>query len=257
MLKSWPSSPFTAAQHAFDLLTCPPESLVFDSGGLEGVPQRVWGLVELKGFLICDRTPRWVRDVVWRDLVSRARCDGPSWVVAAVGLAMPGLRRAAGTLSCGRHGATADWDSALLEGFLERLRTIDVDGERICGRLIDAGVRAVKLARAREETNDVTLVDTVWSLPPAAPFDHPDLVLARAVAAAVIAPEELWLISETRLDDLPLADAAKALNISVALAAAHRRAAELRVADAIHSGLLDWVGLIPRAPGMPPPGLAA
>ena len=33
-------------------------------------------------------------------------------------------------------------------------------------------------------------------------WDHPDYVLARAVRAAVIGPEECLLISATRLDDL-------------------------------------------------------
>ncbi|MBT8228518.1 MAG: hypothetical protein KJO75_23905, partial [Dactylosporangium sp.] len=175
-----------------------------------------------------------------------ARTDGPHWVVAAVGMAMPGLRRVAGWLAAGRHGDTADTDAALLEGFLKRLRTIDTDGERICGRLIDAGVRAVKLARAHEDAQDVTLVDAAWSLPPAAPFDHPDWVLVRAVAAAVIAPEEQQLIAETRLGDTPLRQVAERLGVSLPLAAAHRRAAERRLATAIADGSLEWVSLATR-----------
>jgi hypothetical protein len=181
------------AQRAFDLLTVPPRPLLFDGRGLPGLPQRLLGLRELKAFLIADTTPLWVRDAAWRDLVNRTRSGGPAWVIAAVGVAIPGLRRVAGMLSVGRPGDNADTDADLLEGFLQRLRTIDCDGERICGRLIDAGVRAVRRSRAQREANNVTLVDAAWSLPPAQPFDHPDWVLVRAVAAAVIAPEEQQL----------------------------------------------------------------
>ena len=43
---------------------------------------------------------------MWRELVVRARRDGPAWVVAAVGVAMPGLRRIAGMLAAGWRGDT-------------------------------------------------------------------------------------------------------------------------------------------------------
>lgn len=246
MSRSWPTSPLACAQRAFDLLTVPPRPLLFDGRGLPGLPQRLLGLRELKVFLISDTTPLWVRDAAWRDLVGRARCDGPTWVIAAVGVAMPGLRRVAGMLSFGRPGDNADTDADLLEGFLQRLRTIDCDGERICGRLIDAGVRAVRRSRAQREANNVTLVDAAWSLPPAQPFDHPDWVLVRAVAAAVIAPEEQQLIAETRLGHASLRQVARRLGVSVPLAAAHRRAAERRLVEAIADGSLEWVSLEAR-----------
>jgi hypothetical protein len=73
-----------------------------------------------------------VRDAVWRELVVRARRDGPAWVVAAVGVAMPGLRRIAGLLTAGWRGDTDDLDSELIVGFVARLKTIDLDVPRIC-----------------------------------------------------------------------------------------------------------------------------
>jgi hypothetical protein len=103
MSRPWPSGPLDAAQRAFDLLTCPPAPLAFDGRGFAGLPPRLLPLEELKKILIADRTPRWVRDAVWRELVVRGRRDGPAWVVAAAGLAMPGLRRAAGRLARGHR----------------------------------------------------------------------------------------------------------------------------------------------------------
>ena len=246
MSKSWPTTPLAAAQRAFTLLTLPPTLLVFDCRGRAGLPQRILPVDELKRVLIADTTPRPVRDAVWRELVTRARRDGPAWVVAAVGIAMPGLRRAAGKLSTGWPGDSSDRDSELLTGFLTRLHTVDLDEPRICGRLIDAGVRAVKRARARTEELDTIHVDSAWSLPPQNPWDHPDWVLARAVAAAIIDPDEALLISATRLDDTTLQTVADTIGITVPVAAAWRRKAEHRLAAALRDGELGAVRLHAR-----------
>jgi hypothetical protein len=219
----WPSSPLAAAERAFELLTCTPAPLAYDARGVAGLPQRTVPLDELRRLLICDRTSRPVRDQVWRDVVIRARRDGPAWVIAVVGLAMPGLRRAAGRLAAGWRGDTTDFDAELLTGFLARLSTVDLDEPRVCGRLIDAGARAVKAAREREADTDIVHVDGAWSLPPHPSWDHPDWVLVRAVAQAVIDPDEHLLISATRLDDIPLRLVADKIGISVPVAAAWRR----------------------------------
>ena len=207
----------------------------------------------MKKLLIDDATPRSVRDVVWRELVVRARRDGPAWVVAAVGIAMPGLRRMAGMLAKGWPGDSSDRDSELLIGFVERLRSIDLRDTRIAGKLIDAGARAVKNARERQEEGNAIRVHAVWSLPPQQPWDHPDWVLTRAVAQAVIDPDEYQLIAATRLDQVALATVADKLGVSVPLASAWRRKAERRLAEAIRGGELDWVPLIPLTKGSPDP----
>lgn len=241
--RPWPSTPLDAAQRAFELLVCPPAPLAFDGRGFAGLPDRILPLDELKTILIDEVTPRPVRDEVWRELVVRARRDGPAWVVAAVGIAMPGLRRAAGRLARGWHGDSSDRDAELLVGFVARLHNIDVRESRIVGKLIDAGARAVKSARQRQEDTDAVRLPATWSLPPQQPWDHPDWVLARAVAAAVIDSDEYMLIGATRLEDTGLAVVADTLGISVPLAAAWRRKAERRLAAAIRAGELDWVPL--------------
>ena len=73
------------------------------------------------------------------------------------------------------------------------------------------------------------------------------------MAQAVIDPDEYLLIATTRLDQLALATAADKLGISVALAASWRRKAELRLAEAIRGGELDWVPLVPLMKGSPDP----
>jgi hypothetical protein len=245
--KPWPATPLDAAQHAFDLLTCPPDPLAFDCRGIVGLPQRILPLDRLKSVLIADDTPRPVRDAAWRELVVRARRDGSAWVVAAAGIAMPGLRRMAGFLAKGWHGNSSDRDSELLTGFVDRLHTIDLTESRIVGKLIDAGARAVKLAREREQNVDTIRVRAAWSLPPRHPWDHPDWVLARAVAAAVISPEENLLISATRLGHTPLRAVADKLHIPVDRAGDWRSRAERRLVAALQDGELDWDALITAA----------
>jgi hypothetical protein len=243
---AWPSGPLDAAQRAFDLLTCPPAPLAFDGRSFEGLPQRILPLDELKQFLLREDVPRRVQDAAWRELVVRARRDGPAWVIAAVGVAMPGLRAAAGRLATGWHGDTADLDADLLTAFLARLQSVDETQPRIIGRLIDAGIREVRNSRRHDVNNDVIRIEGAGSLPPQRPWDHPDLVLARAVAAAVIGPEEQLLISATRLDDEPVAPVAARLGISTETAYTQRRAAEQRLLEAIRAGELTWTALTHR-----------
>lgn len=242
--REWPASPLDAAQRAFELLTTPPQPLTFDGRRIDGLPDRVIAVDRLRRLLIDDATPRTVRDAAWREFVTLARGGDPAWVLAAVGLAMPGLRRRAGRLAFGWHGETADLDAELLAGFLDRLTTIDLDGSNICSRLIDAGARAVRRARNSVLNNDVIRVQEAWG-PPPRPWGHPDWVLTRALTAAVIDPEECLLISATRLDDVPLRVVAEWLEVSVDLAASWRRGGERRLVAAIQAGELDWVTLSP------------
>ncbi|MCY1144030.1 hypothetical protein OWR29_39055 [Actinoplanes sp. Pm04-4] len=245
--RTWPATALDAAQRAFDLLTCPPSPLSFDGRLVDGLPDRLLPLRELKKLLLADGTPRAVRDQVWRELIAR-RTD-PAWVVATVGLALPGLRRAAGRLARGWHGDCSDLDSELLTGFVDRLRTIDVRESRLAGKLIDAGARAARRARDQERDTDVVRVSGTWSVPPRQPWDHPDWVLARAVAAAIITVDEALLIAETRLENVSLAMLADRLGVGVAVAAAWRRKAEQRLAQAIRAGELDGIPLVPAGLG--------
>ena len=64
---------------------------------------------------------------MWAELVRRARSGDPAWVVGLVGVAMPGLRRAAATLSASYRGDPDDLQTEILTGFLAALRALDPD----------------------------------------------------------------------------------------------------------------------------------
>ncbi|MEV4517134.1 hypothetical protein AB0K00_50285 [Dactylosporangium sp. NPDC049525] len=218
-----------------------PTQVGFDGRGFDGLPDRMVPLHELRRLLLAWETPVEVRDAVWRELVGRARRDGPAWVIGAVGVAMPGLRRVAGILAAGWRGDTDDLDSELIVGFVARLQTVDVEESRICGRLIDAGVRAARKARDRESDAQLVRTGVAGPLAPLQPWDHPDLVLVRAVAAGVLDAAEAMLIGATRLGETTLAQSAEQLGISAGLASSWRRRAEERLAAAIHAGDLAFV----------------
>jgi hypothetical protein len=243
---SWPSTPLDAAERAFTLLAEAPSHVPFDARGFDGLPDRILLLGELRALLLASSTDRKVRDEVWRELVIRARRDGPAWRVAAAGMAMPGLRRQAGLLAAGWHGDTHDVDAELLVGFMECLARVDLDEPRICGRLLEAGVRAAR--KIREAESDTVLIRTgeARSQVPNRPWDHPDLVLARAVAVAVLDRDEARLIAATRLEHVTLARVAAQIGISAQTASAWRARAEQRLQQAIGDGELAFVALRPR-----------
>ncbi|WP_349876314.1 hypothetical protein ABIH81_19445 [Micromonospora sp. HUAS YX12] len=244
--RSWPSSPLTAAGRAFTLLVQPPTHVGFDGRGFEGLPDEILPLERLRTLLLAPQTSAEVRDAVWRELVTRARRDGPAWVVAAVGIAMPGLRHVAGMLAAGWRGDTRDLDAELLVGFVERLKSIDLEPPRVVGRLIDAGLRAARKARDADSDAQLIHTDAAGPIAPIQPWDHPDLVLARAVAAGVIDADEANLIAATRLEHATLAQAAARIGITSSLASSWRLKAERRLLEAIREGSLAFVPLRPR-----------
>jgi hypothetical protein len=243
----WPSSPLDTAQRAFTLLVQPPTHVGFDSRGFDDLPDQIVPLDRLRHLLLTPAVSLETRDAVWRELVVRARRDGPAWVVAAVGVAMPGLRRVAGMLTAGWRGDTEDLDAELIAGFVARLTTIDLEVPRICGRLIDAGLRAARKARDADSDAQFIHTEVVGPIAPIRPWDHPDLVLARAVAAAVIDLDEANLIAATRLEDATLAQVAVKLGIAASTASARRARAERRLAQAITAGDVSAVVLRTKA----------
>ena len=243
----WPTSPLDAAQRAFDLLVIPPTPLTFDGRAVDGCPDQPMPLQDLKRFLLHRGTPPAVRDVVWRELVTRARRDGPAWVVATVGLAMPGLRSLAGRLAAGYRGDTDDIDAEILATFVTRLRQVDLEQPKVVQRLLWAAQRAGRKVRYADTRTDTLDVEPVGPRAPLRPWDHPDLVLARAVLAAVIDADEANIIAATRLEGMSVEAVASRWGITPQLTSQWRKVAERKLVDAIRSGELNGVVLRARS----------
>lgn len=247
----WPEGPLDAAQRAFDLLVMPPAPLGFDGRQVDGCPPRLLPLDELKRWLLRRSTPARVRDAAWRDLVARARRDGPAWMVAAVGVAMPGLRAMAGRLAAGYTGDTDDLDAELLAGFVRKLRELDVEEPKVLLRLLWAAERAGRRVLYADAPTDPLEFEPAGPRTPLLPWGHPDLVLASAVRAAVIDTDEAAMIAATRLEGVPVEVVATWWGIAPQLASQWRKVAEGRLVEAIRAGELGGVA-IRAQPGADP-----
>src|SRR5271170_4179658 len=121
-------SPLDSADAAFRALTTGPQPLALHAAFLAaGLPDRLVPLDELRALLLHPATGARARNQVWAELVRRARSGPACWVVGLVGVAMPGLRRAAATLAAGYRGDPDDLHTEILTGFLAAMRALDPD----------------------------------------------------------------------------------------------------------------------------------
>jgi hypothetical protein len=195
-------------------------------------------LLPLRDLLLQPGTSVAARNAVWAELIRRARTDSSIWLVAAMGMAMPGLMREARALSSGRRIDRDDLESAMAEGFVRELRRIDAGGRALCTRLIRAARRAGLAQLYREAAADTTGWAPLEPKAPQAPFGHPDFVLVNAVHAGILTAVEAALIAVTRLEDVPIAAVAADLGVRTNTLVVRRHRAEHRLADAIRAGAL-------------------
>ena len=120
--------PFDAADAAFRLLCAGPQPLALHAAKVAaGLPDRPVPLDELRVLLLHPSTSARARNQVWAELVRRARAGDPAWTVGLAGIAMPGLRRAVGSLAAAWRGDPADLQAEVLTGFLAAVRALDPD----------------------------------------------------------------------------------------------------------------------------------
>jgi hypothetical protein len=229
------TSALRVAQYVFTRSACEPTTLWLDGADFDGLPDGRLLLVPLRDLLLRPETSAEIRDAVWRELICRARTK-EAWLVAALGMAMPGLRRAVRQLTAGSRVDRDDLESAMAEGFVAALHRIDLGDPSLCARLVTAarkaGVKHLYQSTAAETAG--------WSQPasqaPRPPWGHPDFVLLDAVAAGVVSMGEAQLIGATRLERIPVTQLAQAWGLVANTLVQRRRRAEERLREAIAAG---------------------
>lgn len=221
---------FDLAWASFEWLVTGPNPVAVDGRVIPGLPGRVLPLDELGTALLARGCSQGTRDAAWRYLITRSRAEGGTWTVACTGLALPVLLPVARTLT---RDVTADRDevcAAILTGFLDGLRELDLGRRAILVRLRWRAYRAGALAvrEARESPPPREDMD-FRSAPPPRPGGHPDLLLAAAVQAGAITAGEAGLISATRIGDVSLVEAAQARGQSYEATKRARLRAEARL----------------------------
>ncbi|WP_116202331.1 hypothetical protein [Amycolatopsis circi] len=227
------------ARDAFTWLVTGPHPVSLDGRLFQGLPDRRVALDEVRDRLLARRCPQATRDAVWAHLVLRSRTEGATWTVAAVGVALPALTSVAATLSSRFVGDPADIYAEVLRGFLAALPSIDLRRPRIMLRLRWAAYRSGYAALAEALAVPTPVAPGFRSTPPHAPWGHPDLVLARAVADGVLTQTEAALIGATRLEHMPVADWATQHQTGEWAAYKARKRAELRLADYLRDRIAE------------------
>jgi hypothetical protein len=176
---------------------------------------------------------------------------------------MPALRKMASELAEGYRGDIADIHSAVLTGFIDGLRWIDVDRPGVITRLRWMAYRAGIKARYTRDGVLPMPLPPPESQPPPAPWGHPDLILFDAVAKGVLSPLQAELIGRSRLENLTLKAAAAELGVGYQAARKARQRGEARLTAAMASGDVEHrlsppgaeSGLHPAGGQNPEPGV--
>jgi hypothetical protein len=233
--------PFDAADAAFRLLCAGPQPLALHAAkAAPGLPDRPVPLTELRVLLLHPSTSARARNQVWAELVRRARAGDPAWVIGLVGIAMPGLRRAAGSLAAAWRGEPADLQAEVLTGFLAAVRTLDpgdLDRVPLASRLCWAAWRAGQEHGDYADAAWAGRRDLAeWRDGPDLPWGHPDLVLAAAVREGILTAGQAELIGRNRLEGVPLSRIAAETGISHSALCNRRKKAEKAITAAIAGG---------------------
>ncbi len=249
--------PLDAVRDTFSWLVTGPKPVAVDGRDFPGLPDRWVPLDELRDLLLAEGCPGGTQDAVWAYLVRRARAEGDTWKVACAALTLPGLAASARRLAARYPGDRVDVHAAVLTGFLSALAEVDLRRPAISQRLRWAAHKAghAALMEALDAPRPIASEDldaavehadgpTPWapgfrSTSPPRPWGHPDLVLARAVADGVLTLPEAELIGTTRLDEMDLADWARAHDVPYATANTVRWRAEQRLVAYLREDVRD------------------
>lgn len=243
----WPDSPLDAVDAAFAALTRDPDPMTLDldkMGGDNDLPGGVMTLPALREWLLTHPRAYTERDTVWRELILRARLDGPAWVVAAAGMALPALRRCAGQLRAGWSGDAHDIDAEILTGFLTALRDrVELSQPAPYASLCMAAWRAgYELRQRLGESVPVDDVEhVVGPRTPTVPYGHPDLLVQRAVGLGLLDACDEQPYIDLRLGRRAIEPIAASMGITVDALRMRARRIDERIARALASGLLTGV----------------
>lgn len=232
---------FNAIEAAFRASAQPPNPLALDGVELGyGLPDRLVDLVEVRTILLSRRIPQAGQDAAWRQVIYRARGDDEptAWRLAALGLALPGLRAEAGRLTHEFGQLDGDLHQDLITVFLDALDRIDSERRHLAAKLMDA----IKTVGIRLRYADAPLLPLYredirhLGVSPRLPFGHPELVLIDAIAKDVLTNPEAELIARTRIEHHTIPTIAAETGELADTLYQRRYRAEARLVYAIHTG---------------------
>jgi len=254
-------APLEQARAAFAWLTRGPGPLTVDGRAVPGLPARPIPVDDVRDRLTHPACPPVLSDAIWAHLIRRARRHGGTATVVCVGCAVPALSTITRQLCAGLRPRRArsraqrpattrrvgeqisDIETAVLSGFLTELALTDLRAPGVELRLRSAAHEAGRLAVRHLAAAPIPHKAAYRSCPPPAPARHPDLVLARAVAAQAITHSEAVLIGATRLEPISLDALARSRGQAVRDVRAARVRAERKLAEFLRDSALSSAAL--------------
>ncbi|RKS04989.1 DNA-directed RNA polymerase specialized sigma24 family protein [Nocardiopsis sp. Huas11] len=244
-------SPLTVIENHFTHLA--PTHLTLTGSTVHSwLQDRTYSLYELREVLMDENSPHEVKDAVLRHAVRGARFS-QDWMVGVLGLCMPALRSIARRACRGLTPAGVDEvESAIVAEAIHRVRTINTAYAGLAWYLTRSAHRVALSTRRREENAPrPTSESTRLAASTSGEEGSVEMLFAAAVRSGVLSRVEARLIFQTRMEGLPLAEAAKDLGVSYRAVAKRRERAEARLVAAVDAGEVVIADAFVR-PGEPP-----
>jgi len=155
----------------------------------------------VRSILADPATPVPEADLIWRTLIGRARGDGGSWVLAAVGCALPRIRSGIWHATRDSQVERDEAVQAALAAFTESVLSLDpIPAFGVLDELVRPARNAAQTVADRVARERIAHQKPHASIPPYAPSGHVDFVLADLVRDGVITREEADLIGRHRFE---------------------------------------------------------
>jgi hypothetical protein len=226
-------SPFDALEAAFRSLGEPPRPLRIDCGVVSDVLPRTSGSpLEVRSLLLHPSTDYETRDATLGRLVGRAQAERGRWLVATMGMVLPGLRARTTALArcCAVFDeAVADMEAEALSGLVHTVLGVEPDRRKLAATLVWGGHGSARRFVDRQVAERKRCRPGHHPAHLAVPR-HADLVLAAAMSAGVLDRREASLIGDTRLDGARVVQLARSEGTPAWQIRRQRRTAELRLA---------------------------
>ena len=223
-------SPLADLEAAFRRAARGPCALAFDGQGIAGdLPARLIALDEMRRLLLRRGLAFETKDRVLGLVAARAQGGDDVWVVAFAGLLMPGLKRVARRLRRTGGVDAQEVGSEVVLGLLEALAHLDPGRDRIAASVCWEVYRRAYRATVQRDGCPLPLSDHVAA--PELIGLHPEEVLARAIRAGVLTPDDAELVASTRLELRSVSEVARTLGLPRPRLAKRRLRAEARVAE--------------------------
>jgi hypothetical protein len=220
-----------AVEYAFNRLAADP-----DTPRVRTVEGRL-PLAVVRSILADPATPGPVADVIWRTLVGRARGDGGTWLLAAVGCALPRIRSGIWHATRDRQVERDEATQAALAAFTDALLTLEpIPIESVLDELVRSAHNAAQTVADRVARDRIAHRSLSASIPPPLPAGHVDFVLADLIRSGVISREEAELIGRHRIEGTSLRQLADQTGDYPVRLSRVLREAEKRVVHALAGG---------------------